>query len=142
MLFSLALYGYAAKKKTVEAHAEGRICEFGQTCGPAIPAGAAEAPFYTDKQNLTCSITSTAPANGTTCTAKPAGRGGRRDILANMELAMGPLPRINHKLPLRGRGAERGAHSEVHLEAHHVPCGAGRSRAGVPVHAKPPACGS
>jgi predicted peptidase len=96
--FSLALYGYAAKKKIVQASAEGRLCEFGQACGPAIPAGTAEVPFYSDKQNLLYYLDGSGARHEVRDKADWEKR--RHDILASMEIVMGPLPRIDHKLPL------------------------------------------
>lgn len=67
--------------------------------GLSRSSGAERPPFYTDKQDLLYYL-------DRRVRRYPVGTKGdwekrRRHIVANMELVMGPLPRINHKLPLR-----------------------------------------
>lgn len=62
-------------------------------------SGTEKAPFYTDKQDLLYYL----DGHGGRHVVRSKGewKKRRRDIVANMELVMGPLPRIDHKLPLR-----------------------------------------
>jgi dienelactone hydrolase len=62
-------------------------------------AGAEKAPFYSDKQDLLYYLDGHGERHAIRTTGEWKKR--RRDIVTNMELVMGPLPRIDHKLPLR-----------------------------------------
>ena len=98
--FTLALYGYAARNKTVEARREDRVREWGQpgAQAAAVPPPSARPPFYKDKQNLLYYLDSRGDRREIHRTSDWEKR--RRDIVANMELVMGPLPSIDHKLPV------------------------------------------
>ena len=97
--FTLALYGYAAKNKAVQGRLEGRVREFGQP-GPqaALPAGVTTPPFYADKQDLLYYLDGRGQRHEVR--SKSDWNKRRRHILANMEQVMGPLPHIDHKLPV------------------------------------------
>jgi len=62
-------------------------------------AEAEKPPFYADKQDLLCYLDRHMERRPVRTRADWMKR--RRHIVANMQLVMGPLPHINHKLPLR-----------------------------------------
>ena len=97
---TLALYGYAARNKTVEARREDRVREWGQPGAQAlaVPPPSARPPFYKDKQDLLYYLDRRGERRE--IRGKSDWNKRRRHIIANMELVMGPLPRIDHKLPV------------------------------------------
>ncbi|MFN0168401.1 MAG: alpha/beta hydrolase family protein [Bryobacteraceae bacterium] len=64
----------------------------------ANPAGAADPPFYQDKQDLLHYLTPSGDRRAVRSRRDWTKR--RQHILANMQLVMGPLPRVRHNLPL------------------------------------------